>query len=155
MDTTEKIKLKTELKAMAVDILEERIHQSNAAMASAQDAANNEDKSTVGDKHEVSRSMAMFDREIHAKQLEAAKKELALVLHTDVTQLHSTIIAGTYVEAENGKYFFLSGLGTIETSFGKVYFLSLNSPLGKTFTNKKTGDVIEFNKTSIRILEVF
>jgi transcription elongation GreA/GreB family factor len=153
--TEEKIVFKSKLKAMAETVLSERIHHSNQAMVEAQQAANNEDKSTVGDKHETSRAMAMLDREIHARQLDAAQKEMTVIHQTDVDQIFPEIQSGSFVLTDTGNYFFLVGLGPVDTATGKIIFLSINSPIGKVFANKKTGDLVIFNGKTIQITGVF
>src|SRR4051812_8998892 len=102
---TEQIKLKEHLKDKAKKILSERITNASNAMQEAQLAANNEEKSTVGDKHETSRSMALMDREIFARQLDAAQKELSVVMKCDVTMPFNSITNGAYVETDKGNYF--------------------------------------------------
>lgn len=155
MTDKEKILLKTSLKETAISRLQERVLHASTAMAEAQLAANSEDKSTVGDKHETSRSMALLDREIHARQLDAAHKDLTIAQHTEVNNLFPSINAGTFVETDNGNYFFLTGIGSIQTDYGTIFFLSINSPIGKLFLSKKTGDVVFFNGKNIRIENVF
>jgi hypothetical protein len=155
MTDKEKIIFKTALKERAIAILHERVEHALAAMDEAQLAANSVEKSTVGDKHETSRSMALLDREIHARQLESAQKELSFVQHIEVTLFNPVVAAGSYVETDNGNYFFLAGLGSIDTQHGKIFFLSVNSPIGKIFTSRKAGDKVDFNGKSILIRNVF
>jgi hypothetical protein len=151
----EKTGLKTELKNLALRILHDRIDHALAAMNAAQTAANEEDKSTVGDKHETSRAMAMIDRDIHARQLEAAQKELSFIQNIDVRLLHQKIETGSFAETNSGKYFFLSGLGPVEFKGEKIYFVSIASPVGKIMSNRVAGDECEFNRNKIMIKNIF
>jgi hypothetical protein len=151
----EKIFIKSALKSKAESILLERIEHSNKAMNDAQHAANDEGKSTVGDKHETSRSMALLDREIYAKQLDAAQKELTAIHQTDADRIFTDVRSGSVVITDSGNYFFIAGLGSVETENGKIIFLSINSPLGNVFRNKKTGDAIVFNNKTIHITGIF
>jgi hypothetical protein len=155
MNDKQKIEFKNSLKEKALAILHERVDHAMAAMDEAQRAANSVEKSTVGDKHETSRSMALLDREIHARQLDAAQKDLALVQHLDVSLFSKNVQAGSFVEADNGNYFFLTGLGSLDTELGKVFFLSINSPIGKLFHEKKSGESVLFNGKTISIKTVF
>ncbi len=155
MTEKEKLHLKLSLKEVALTLLHERVDHASAAMDEAQHAANSEDKSTVGDKHETSRSMALLDREIHARQLDSAQKDLSYAQQTDVTIIYSSVSAGSYVETDSGSYFFLTGLGIQDTEFGKIFFISINSPIGKIFASKKSGDDVVFNGKKIKLKEVF
>ena len=155
MNDDEKIKLKTGLKKKAEEILHNRIETSSAAMSEAQSAANDEGKSSVGDKYETSRAMAQIDRDIHARQLESAQKDLSFIQQIDVTLFYNKVNVGACVESDNGKYFFLSGLGPVDFNTERIIFLSINSPLGKIFLGKTNGESINFNNREIKILDVF
>jgi transcription elongation GreA/GreB family factor len=155
MTDSEKILFKNQLKAKALQILNDRIGHSSSSMNEAQEAANSEDKSTVGDKHETSRSMALIDRELHARQLDAARKDLLYAQQTDVDSLHKVISPGSFFETSAGKYFLLTGLGSIDTAYGNIFYLSVNSPIGKAFHGKKTGDRLLFNGKEYIIESVF
>ena len=151
----EKIGYKTFLKGRALEILHERINTSYEAMREAQVAANEEGKSSVGDKYETSRAMAQIDRDIHARQLESSQKELTFVQQLDVSMFRTKIDAGSFVETDMGKYFFLSGIGQVDTGIEKIFFLSMNSPIGKIFSGKEAGAVVLFNGKKILIKAVF
>jgi hypothetical protein len=123
-------------------------------MNAAQSAANEGEKSSVGDKYETSRSMALIDRDIHARQLESAQKELTFIQHTDITLLHQQIETGAFAKTSEGDYFFLIGLGPVEHEGKKIYFLSMASPLGKIMNGKRAGEICEFNGKRIGIVDV-
>lgn len=155
MNDKEKIELKKRLRDKAIEILQQRIDHANESMNEAQRAANSEDKRSVGDKYETARAMALNDRDIHARQLESAQKDLSFVQQIDVTLLHTHIDVGSCAETDNGKYFFLTGLGPIDVGNEKVYFLSISSPVGKHMTGKMTGDRVHFNGKEITIKIVY
>ena len=155
MNEKEKTDLKKLLKDKAITILQERIHSSSQAMKEAQLAANDEGKSSVGDKYQTARAMAHIDRDIHARQLETAQKELAFIQKTDVSLFCKIIEVGAFVETNSGKYFFLLGLGPIEIVNEKIFFLSISSPIGKSFSGKEAGDMVIFNGKEFLIKNVF
>ena len=155
MNDKEKLNLKIQLKEKAGQILQSRIYTSLNAMQEAQHAANEEGKSSVGDKYETSRAMAQIDRDIHARQLEIAQKELSFLQQVDINHFCNKVEVGAYVHSNQGKYFFLIGLGPLEIDNQKIVFLSINSPIGKIFLEKKVGDRVIFNGKEILINEVF
>lgn len=155
MTDTEKIAHKKYLKELAIAILQERIEHASAAMNEAQQSANEDDKSSVGDKHHTGRAMAQNDRDIYARQMENARKDLSFILQIDVTLFHKKIEPGVYMETETEKYFFLTGLGQIDTKYGKVFFLSVSSPLGQAMHDKKSGDELVFNNKKVIINNVY
>jgi len=151
----EKIKLKVQLKEKALDILNHRIDHAYAAMNEAQHAANDEDKNTVGDKHNTGRAMAQNDRDIYARQLEQAKKEQSFVQQIDVKLFCNKVVTGAIVETTGEKYFILAGLGIIDTEIGKLFYISLSSPLGQAMQQKKAGESFEFHGKKVDIKDVF
>ena len=155
MNDTAKIELKKLLKEKASEILHTRIETSSAAMKEAQFAANEEGKSSVGDKYETSRAMAQIDRDIHARQLESAQKDLTFIQYINVSLFCKKVEVGAFVEADNGKYFFLTGLGPVEVNGEKIFFLSISSPIGKNFSGKQAGDKVNFNGKEIVIKELY
>lgn len=155
MNDKEKIALKIKFKEIASEILQKRIDTSFTAMKEAQMSANEEGKSSVGDKYETSRAMAQIDRDIHARQLENAKRDLNFIHQVDVTMFYNQVEIGAFVDSGNGKYFFLTGLGLVEIGIEKIIFLSINSPIGRNFLGKKKGDKVNFNGMEILIKELF
>jgi hypothetical protein len=155
MNDKEKIELKQLFWEKAIEILHARIEQANKAMNEAQQAANSEDKSSVGDKYETARAMALIDRDIHARQLESAQKDHSFIQHVDPTLLHKSIEVGACAQTDHGNYFFLTGLGPIEIGKEKIFFLSISSPVGKHMTGKIAGDRVYFNGKEITIKNVF
>jgi transcription elongation GreA/GreB family factor len=155
MTEKEKVELKKSLKEKAIDVLHKRIENASTAMHEAQLAANEEGKSSVGDKYETSRAMAQIDRDIHARQLESAEKDLTFIQHMDVTVFHTKVEVGTFVNTTEGKYFFLTGLGAVDVSNEKIFFLSISSPVGQSFSGKQINDVVIFNGKQITIKDLF
>ncbi len=155
MNEKEKTEFKIALKNRAVDTLYERIDASSAAMSEAQNAANDEGRSSVGDKYQTGRAMAHIDRDIHARQLDTAQKELAFIQNVDVRILSNKIELGAYAVTSEGNYFFLTGLGAIEINQEKIFYLSVNSPIGKLLSGKSAGDHVNFNGRELAILDVF
>ncbi|MEO8210115.1 MAG: hypothetical protein ABI840_06110 [bacterium] len=155
MNDKENIEFKNALKQRALDILEDRIKASSSAMSEAQAAANDEGRSSVGDKHQTGRAMAHIDVEIHARQLDTAQKEFAFIQKVDVSHLNNKIEIGSYADTSEGKYFFLTGLGVNDFNNDKIFYLSISSPIGKVLVGKSAGEAIIFNDKEIKIKNVF
>ena len=66
--------LKQRLVAECKRYVASRIETANQAMINAQKAANEEDKSSVGDKYETGRAMMQIERDKAAQQLDEALK---------------------------------------------------------------------------------
>jgi hypothetical protein len=155
MDNAEKIVFKQRLKRWALDGIGHRIAASREAIDQAQQAANQEEKSSAGDKYETGRAMGHLQKDMHARQLAESMKELAALHSVQTDILYSVAGPGAYVRAEDIAFFIAAGLGRQQLEGQTILFLSPQAPLAKVLQNKKTGDDIAFQGKNIRILEIF
>ncbi|MEO8772440.1 MAG: hypothetical protein ABI402_20240 [Ferruginibacter sp.] len=155
MTDQEKRSLKQILYKKAITLIEQRISTAAAAMQNAQAAANEEEKSSAGDKYETSRAMSHLEKDMYAKQSEENKKELAFLTTIDCNKLYDSAVAGCLINCDECSFFIAAGLGKIDVEGMTVYFLSPNAPLAKLLNKKKVGDAIEFNKKEIVIRAVY
>lgn len=134
-----------------ISLLEERISHARMAMNEAQEAANNEEKSSAGDKYETGRAMAQLSRDMNARQLSNAIQELAFL--KQLTQRRETHHAGPgcLIETESDWYFIGAGLGTLIIDDIPVICISAHSPIAKILSGRKTGDSIQFMNRIIRL----
>jgi len=79
MNDVEKIALKNTLKQYALALIEQRIATAREAIDQAQQAANQEEKSSAGDKYETGRAMGHLQKDMYARQLSENRKELAIL----------------------------------------------------------------------------
>jgi hypothetical protein len=151
----EKLVFKQQLKQYALDAIRQRIATANEAMTQAQEAANNEEKSSAGDKYETGRAMGHLQKDMHARQLAEALKELATLSAIPIEPLGREGRPGAYVQAEGIGFFISAGLGKQCVNGQTVVFLSPQAPLAAQLLGKKAGDQVAFNKTIVTIREVF
>lgn len=137
----------------AREVLNDRIQNAEKAMKRAQEAANSEEKSSAGDKYETARAMGQLERDMHARQLDQALKDLQLLDKINPSPAPN-IQSGSLVVCKEGLYFLSLGLGKLEFGNEKCVMISAASPLGKVFIGKNAGDTVEWNKETIEILEV-
>ena len=155
LSTQEKIQWKQQLLDACSATLRTRIDVAAAAMQSAQESANSEDKSSAGDKYETGRAMSQLDRDMNARQLEEAKAALVLAEKINVTQLYDKVAKGA-VALSDGLVFFVGvGLGLREVEGRQVVFLSPSAPLAMELLNKKKGDFVLFKGKKVLLTDVF
>ena len=155
MTAGEKIKFKKELKQYCIAVIEQRVANSRMAMQQAQDAANEEEKSSAGDKYETSRAMNHLEKDMHARQLEANRQELALANSIDCDKLYKTVSTGCVVICETVSFFIAAGLGRISIKGKEIFLLSPNAPVALLMFNKKSGDHINFNNKVFLIRDIY
>jgi len=147
-----KIALKKRLVNKCVEMIEQRITAAAGAIANAQAAANAEEKSSAGDKYETSRAMSHLEKDMHARQLSANRKELAALFSINFTSLYDTAVPGAFIDCKDCSFFIAAGLGKINFEGMPVYLLSPQSPMAVALFKKKQGDTVIFNKI-LRVID--
>ena len=136
---------KSLLKEKCIAIIQERMDGLQKAMKEAQDAANEETKSSSGDKYETTRAMNQLDKDMYARQLLENGRELAAIMETDCEQAKFVAEPGSYVQCPSGNFFVLAGLGNITFDGTELYVISPNAPLARSMAGKGKGDSFTFN----------
>lgn len=117
-------------------------------------AANNETKSSMGDKYETSREMVQ--QEINNLQVQLNENLKALnSLKLINTNQHSVIGLGSLVETEKGFFYIAVSLGEIRFQEKKIFVISTESPLAKLLFGKKKGNEISLNNSKQAIQNIW
>jgi len=151
----ERLLFKQRLKARCVAILRERVDTARLAMESAQEAANNEEKSSAGDKYETGRAMSQTDRDLSAGRMDGAIQDMLKLQSLDAERLYNEVNNGAIIVCNETIYFIATGLGAISFDEHKVIVLSTQSPLSNSLRGKSKGDNGTFNGNSFEITDVF
>jgi hypothetical protein len=155
MTRAEKIQYKQNLKQAGLAIIEQRMAAAKAQMEEAQQAANQEEKSSAGDKYETSRAMGHLQKDMHARQLAEQAKELAALHAVNVDHLYETATTGTLIQGEKIAFFIAAGLGKQLIDNKTIFFLSPQAPLAQQLQHKKAGDHFVFNTLSTIIVDLY
>lgn len=138
------LEIKIQLHALCLAQLQQTIDTLERAMADVQAAANDETKSSAGDKYETGRAMMQAEKDKYALQLATALANRHLLEAIKPEERRQQVEAGSLVSTNEGRYYFSAPLGKI-TLEGKVYFaLSLAAPLGQVLLGKKAGAEVRF-----------
>jgi len=148
-----------EIKQSLLEEVEELINQKIAVfqkmMNDAQDSANNETKSSAGDKFETGRAMMHLERDKNAKQLSEARKLEMFLSQIKADRIFDRVAFGSVVQTDFGNYFISIAAGRIMVDEKKYFAISPQSPLAKLLIQKEKGDTITFNDKPVKILDVF
>ena len=146
--------LKEKLLALCVQYVGGKIHAASEAMRNAQEAANEESKSSAGDKYETGRAMMQIERDNAAAQLEEAlklKKTLSLIR----SEHHTVVSVGSVVITNTFKAFIAVGPGKLNMDGVDYFIVTPMSPLGKVLSGLKVGSQFTFNNKPNTVLEIF
>lgn len=136
-------------------ILRQKLEVLNSALESVNEAANNETKSTVGDKHETAKAMMQLEQEKLSNQITLLNTQLNNLLKIEVTKVHTLVSKGSIVKTNNGNFFIGIGLGKIKVDDNFIFTISVTSPLANVLIEKKVNHYFEFNNIKYSIIELY
>ncbi|WP_310587133.1 3-oxoacyl-ACP synthase [Tellurirhabdus bombi] len=146
--------IKTQLYQHCLDYVDQRISTAQTAMKAAQAAANEESKSSAGDKYETTRAMMQIERDQCARQLTEALKLRQELAGIDLDKTFPTVQPGSLVLTNRGTFFLGISIGKININQDTFLVVSAASPIGSQLLGRRVGDEISFNKVAYRILQI-
>jgi transcription elongation GreA/GreB family factor len=147
--------VKAQLLKLCREYVSQRIRTTQDAIASAQAAANDETKSSSGDKYETTRAMMQLEIEKNAVQLSEALKLKQALDHIKIDNQSAAVMPGSVVITNQGNYFIAISAGKLEVD-GKVFFtIAPSSPIGLRLQGLKAGETTNFNGRDFQIHEIW
>ena len=114
-------------------------------MNDAQDAANEDTKSSAGDKYETGREVMQQEVELNRTRLnELNKFKLALDM-IKADQKNDTAIPGALVQTSNGSYYIAISVGQLKQNGNTYYSISIESPIDAKMKGLKAGEQFMLN----------
>jgi len=147
-------KLKEDLIQYCIDFIEKQINHVQTAINSAKESAQNESKSSAGDKHETGKSLMQLEQENNTQHLHKMLNLKRVIPLLQSYENKNVISIGSLVETTQGLYYLALGIGIVDISKQNVFVISPTSPIGKLLQGKTSGDEVKFNGKSIQIKEI-
>lgn len=135
-------------------ILTEKLAALQTSLAQYQEAANNETKSSMGDKYETGRAMLMLEKEKLAGQMSVINSQLAHLSHIAPHAVHQEVKEGALIETNQGVYYASVSIGKLDLEGRSIFCLSMAAPMAKALSGKKEGDRVSFNGREVTIIQV-
>lgn len=148
------IDLKQKLLEKCHQYAHQRISNAELAQNQAQEAANEEQKSSAGDKYNTQRAMMQLERDKYARQLAEAKKLLKALNMLKAEHKNDKVQLGSLVETNGGTYFIAISIGKTEVEGKPIMVISPISPIGQLMLGKKEGDTISFGSQVLTISRI-
>lgn len=142
---------KQKIYTQCVLLLAEKISGLSNSLAELGEGAQNDAKSSAGDKHETAVAMMQIEQEKLGRQLNEMLEQRSVLEKIDITVRSPQITTGSLVTTNNGLIFICIALGKIIVDQKPVIAVSLRSPLGLKLAGLKTGDSAEVNGTKYNI----
>ena len=134
--------------------IEEQISHVQNAINLAKESAQNEQKSSAGDKHETGKSLMQLEQEnnsIHLQKMQNLQRVIPMLQSFTPSE---TVKLGSIVETSIGTYFVALGIGKVQFEGMDVFVISPASPIGKLLLSKKVGETVKFQNQLITITKV-
>lgn len=146
--------LKAKLYQSCMDFIMQRINTAETALEQAQEASNDDTKSSAGDKFETTREMMQQDIGRNKSLLMDAKQNLAL-LYSLEEAVHSDVVRnGALVYTSNGIFYISISAGQLKIDDQQAFAISAVSPIGQLLVGKKVGESFSFNKNEYTIKKI-
>jgi len=146
---------KKKVHELCLKMVKDRIDICQLAMDNAQQASNDEEKNSAGDKFETSRAMNHLQKEMYGKQLQSNLMEQAALQAISLNTPHDVVQSGSYISCKDFDFYIAGGLGKTELNGRLIYLLSPDAPLAALLRSKKKGDTFLFNKHEVRIADIY
>jgi transcription elongation GreA/GreB family factor len=146
--------IKEEVHQHCLRLVQQKLAEAESAILEAQRAANDETKSSVGDKYETGRAMMHLEQEKLAGQRTTALRQLQLLHQINPHQSSCRVGLGSLVHTSEGFFYLAAGIGRVRVGEAACYVISTVAPLGQALRGKHPGDEIQLNGRKIRIIDV-
>lgn len=146
--------MKAELLEKVKELVEKRMDTSWQAMEAAKNSANEEGKSSAGDKYETARAMGQLDREMNGRMYEQAQQERLILERINPLLTLPNVGLGSLVKTTMGDFFVAVGAGVVALNGKNIIVISPQSPIGQILMGKATQEAFEFRDKSYKILSV-
>ena len=144
---------KKEIQTLCIQVLYKQLSRLAEMMAYAQKEANQETKSSAGDKYETGRSMMQLEKEKYAMQHSRVSKQLKILQKLDLGS-HHEVKEGSLVYTNIGTFFIAVGMEPQHVDNETITCISLFTPIGACLEGLEEGDIIDFRDQEIEIWEV-
>lgn len=148
-------KIKQQLYQYCQQWVDHKIALAQKEINAVQTSANEETKSSVGDKYETGRAMAQLEIEKNTRQLVEANKLKQLLSRFSGESKTGNIQLGSLIQANNSWFYLSIGAGKITLDDVDYICLSPISPLGAKMMNLGPEDKFSFNKLDYHIQKVY
>lgn len=146
--------IKEQLYKLCIDYVQKRINEAKQAIEDAQDGAEEDTKSSAGDKYETGREMMQQVADRSQGQLNEANKMMLQLSGISYNTNSTSISQGSLVDTNYGKFFIAISAGTLTIGPQTYFAVSSASPIGLKLNGKKAGDEFDLNGRTYRIEKV-
>lgn len=146
--------IKERLHQTCVDYVEDRISTAQQAITAARESANDDTKSSAGDKYETGREMMQQEIDRNRKQLEESQKLKLVLERIEPDKSVDLVQNGALVTTNYGKFYISISMGQIVVDDNIYFAVSSVSPIGLKLMKQTEGYEFDFNGKKFRVVKV-
>lgn len=146
--------IKEKLHKLCVDYVCERIASAEEAIRAARESANDDTKSSAGDKYETGREMMQQEIDRNRKQLEESQKLKLILDQIDLNKAADIVQNGSLVSTNYGKFYISISKGQMLLDDCNYFAVSAASPIGVKLMKRREGGEFDFNGKMFRIEKI-
>ena len=152
---TDILQIIQQLHSLCLAYIEQRNATAQEALDMVTGSANEETKSSAGDKYETTREMIQQEIEKHSAAIAEAVKQKQLLQQISTGKRHEKIQTGSLVITDKNNFYIAISAGALLVEGKKYLAVSPSSPIAIQMIDKHTGDTFSFNNTTHVVKEVF
>ena len=146
--------LKQQLYDQCFSSIETRINDLQHEIHQLQASANEETKSSAGDKYETGRAMVQLEIEKYNEQLIELKRQLQELKRIDPTTSPTVIKAGSLVFTSRGNFYIAVNAGQQQIDTENFFTVSMVSPIAQKLIGLKAEDTFTLNHQAFTIHKI-
>ena len=146
--------IKERLHQVCMDYVEDRIASARHAITAARESANDDTKSSAGDKYETGREMMQQEIDRNRKQLEESQKLKLILEQIDPAKPVALALNGALVTTNFGRFYISISRGQIMIDECIYFAVSSVSPIGLKLMKQTEGYEFDFNGKLFRVEKV-
>ena len=135
-------------------LLQDKVDIYQDLINSLTEDAQNDAKSSAGDKHETTLSKLHIEQEKIANKLKEALEQQAILSKLDMEQVTDNVILGSLVKTNHLTVFVCTALPKITVDNQSIFAISPQSPLGMQLMHKTINSEFPVNNVTYKILEI-
>jgi transcription elongation GreA/GreB family factor len=149
------IEIKHKLYSLCREYISQRIETAQQAINAAQNSANEETKSSAGDKYETGRAMMQLEIEKNGVQLAESLKLKHALDQINIERRSEKIQSGSLVITDHDQFFISISAGKFSIDNKTYLAIAPTSPIGMKLIGLRAGDTFAFNAKTYKLLEIW
>ncbi len=144
-----------EIKQLVLTVLNNQIAAIQNQISLLSEDAQNDAKSSAGDKHETGLAMMHLEQEKLNAKLAALLDMQQIALKLSENKTVEKVVLGSIVKTNKAVFYISVPIQPVNHNNTRVFCVSVHAPLVQNLLNKEIGAEITFNNISHKIIEIY